>query len=114
MILIPGHAPEAVPNPDNNVDAVLLLRTENYMTAQFLAGALEEAEIPFVAKRLGLADRLGDSTTGAITHVVYSPPGAAEIYVNPADYARAKEVLDSLEGSELEENEEIDDTEETK
>lgn len=75
-------------------DSILLLKTDNYLQAQFLIGALEEEEIPFVAKRLSSTDPL----RGAITHVAYDAPGSAEIYVSSEDYDRAKDLLESLEG----------------
>jgi len=89
---------------------VLLLKTGNYMLAQFLIGALDEEEIPYLAKGLGSDDRIG---TGAITHRGFSPPGLAEIFVNPDDYDRAKELLDSLEGEDLEDfDDDLDEDEE--
>lgn len=75
-------------------DSILLLKTDNYLQAQFLIGALEEEEIPFVAKRLSSTD----PSRGAITHVAYDAPGSAEIYVSAEDYDRAKDLLESLEG----------------
>lgn len=75
-------------------DSILLLKTDNYLQAQFLIGALEEEEIPFVAKRLSSTD----PSRGAITHVAYDAPGSAEIYVSSEDYERAKDLLESLEG----------------
>jgi hypothetical protein len=94
-------------------DSVLLLKTDNYLQAQFLIGALEEEEIPFVAKRLSSTD----PSRGAITHVAYDAPGAAEIYVSADDFDRAKDLLESLEGDgiadfdddESEEDESADD-----
>lgn len=78
----------------DDADSVLLLKTDNYLQAQFLIGALEEEEIPFVAKRLSSSD----PKRGAITHVAYDAPGSAEIYVSAEDYDRAKDLLESLEG----------------
>lgn len=86
-------------------DSILLLKTDNILQAQFLVGALEEEEIPFVAKRLGLPDRAG----GAITHTAFDAPGPAEIYVSADDYDRAKELLDSLEGQAIGDFDEDDD-----
>ncbi|MCC6962849.1 MAG: DUF2007 domain-containing protein [candidate division Zixibacteria bacterium] len=92
-------------------DSVLLLKTDNYLQAQFLVGALEEEEIPYYTKRLSSSDPV----RGAITHVAYDAPGAAEIYVSADDYDRAKELLDALEGEGLsnfdEEDEEADEDE---
>ncbi len=78
----------------DDADSVLLLKTDNYLQAQFLIGALEEEEIPFVAKRLSSTD----PSRGAITHAAYDAPGSAEIYVSSEDYDRAKDLLESLEG----------------
>lgn len=75
-------------------DSILLLKTDNYLQAQFLIGALEEEEIPYVTKRLSSTD----PSRGAITHVAYDAPGSAEIYVSSEDYDRAKDLLESLEG----------------
>lgn len=92
-------------------ESVLLLKTDNYLQAQFLVGALEEEEIPFVAKRLSSTDPV----RGAITHTAYDAPGTAEIYVSAEDYDRAKELLDALEGEGLssfdEDDDDIDDDE---
>ncbi len=103
---------------DHEIDEsenVLLLKTGNYMLAQFLIGALDEEEIPYLAKGLGGDDRVGG---GAITHRGFSPPGLAEIFVSQEDYDRAKELLDSLEGEDFEdfdedeeEDEELEDDE---
>jgi hypothetical protein len=86
-------------------ESVLLLKTDNYLQAQFLVGALEEEEIPFIAKRLSSPDPL----RGAITHTAYDAPGSAEIYVSAEDYDRAKELLDALEGEGLSSFDEDDD-----
>ncbi len=86
-------------------DSVLLLKTDNYLQAQFLVGALEEEEIPFIAKRLSSTDPV----RGAITHTSYDAPGTAEIYVSAEDYDRAKELLDALEGEGLSSFDEDDD-----
>ncbi len=86
-------------------ESVLLLKTDNYLQAQFLVGALEEEEIPFVAKRLSSTDPV----RGAITHTAYDAPGTAEIYVSAEDYDRAKELLDALEGEGLSSFDEDDD-----
>lgn len=105
-------APAPVTNEEqeemDQSDSVLLLKTDNILQAQFLVGALEEEEIPYVAKRLGLSDRTG----GAITHVAYDAPGPAEVYVSPDDYDRAKELLDSLEGEGFESFDDEDEDEE--
>ncbi len=89
-------------------DSILLLKTDNYLQAQFLIGALEEEEIPFVAKRLSSSDPM----RGAITHVAYDAPGAAEIYVSAEDYDRAKDLLESLEGDGIANFDEDEDEEE--
>ncbi|GEM_PF-6605759 len=89
-------------------DSILLLKTDNYLQAQFLIGALEEEEIPFVAKRLSSTD----PTRGAITHVAYDAPGSAEIYVSSEDYDRAKDLLESLEGDGIANFDDDDDEEE--
>lgn len=89
---------------------VMLLKTGNYMLAQFLTGALDEEEIPYLAKGLGGDDRVGG---GAITHRGFSPPGLAEIFVNHDDYDRAKELLESLEGEDLDDfDDDMDDDDE--
>jgi hypothetical protein len=84
------------PGDSDDVRSVLVLKTDDYVKAQLLAGALEELGIPFWAKRLG-GDRLGASLTGAITHVVYDVPKPAEIYVLPKHQDRAMELLRNLE-----------------
>ena len=89
-------------------DSILLLKTDNYLQAQFLIGALEEEEIPFVAKRLSSTD----PTRGAITHVAYDAPGSAEIYVSSEDYDRAKDLLESLESNSITNFDDDDDEEE--
>jgi len=90
----------------DDVESVLLLKTGNYMLAQFLIGALDEEEIPYLAKGLGGGDTVD---AGSITHRGYAPPGLAEIYVNQEDFDRGKELLDSLEGDEFEDYDEDDD-----
>lgn len=92
----------------DDADSILLLKTDNYLQAQFLIGALEEEEIPFVAKRLSSTD----PTRGAITHVAYDAPGSAEIYVSSEDYERAKDLLESLEGEGIANFDDDDDEDE--
>ncbi len=75
-------------------DSILLLKTDNYLQAQFLIGALEEEEIPFHAKRVGSTD----PSRGAIARAAFDASGSAEIYVSAEDYDRAKDLLESLEG----------------
>lgn len=96
--LVESLPPEETRDRDDNSDSVLLLKTDNYMQAQLLAGALEEADIPYWAKRLGMG-RLGGSITGAITHVIPDLPKPAEIYVNPSDLTAARKILSDLEES---------------
>ena len=93
----------------DDAENVLLLKTGNYMLAQFLVGALEEEEIPYLAKGLGGNDRVSG---GAITGGAFSPPGLAEVFVNQEDYERAKELLDSLEGEDFEDFDEEEEDDE--
>jgi hypothetical protein len=99
--LVPELPPEREHRHSDNVRAVLILKTGNYLKAQLLVGALEEAGIPTWSKRIGLG-RLGGSITSAITHGVMDVPGIAEVYVNPSDLERAREIKRQLEpdGSE--------------
>jgi hypothetical protein len=106
--LLPGSPPEKTDNPDDEIDAVLLLKAECVMQAKFLAAALEDAGIPFVARGLGITDSLGGSAGGDVACGAYSSPGAPEVYVNPSDLAAAQKVLDSVSGSELPEDQDID------
>lgn len=89
---------------DDDVAAVLLYKTDDYMLAQLIVSALEEQDIPCWAKRLGMG-RLGSSATGAITHSVYDVPKTAEIYVHPDDLESAKEILEGLTEGEIEDSE---------
>lgn len=93
---------------DDNVDAVLLLETDNVLQAEFLAGALEEQGIPYVARGLGVTDGLGGSAGMDVKQGAFSSPGPKRIWVNPTDYDHAKELLESLDGIELDEGEEMD------
>ncbi len=89
-------------------DSILLLKTDNYLQAQFLIGALEEEEIFFVTKPPSLTD----PARGAITRRANDAPGSAEIYVNAEDYDRAKDLLESLEGEGIVNFDDDDDEEE--
>ena len=109
--LVEGSLPEEEVNPDDDVDAVLLLETENTLRAEFLVGALEQEGIPYVARGLGLTDSLGGAVGGDVSHGAFSSPRPASVRVNPRDYDRAKALLDSLEGEELEEGESTDEGE---
>jgi|WetSurMetagenome_2_1015567.scaffolds.fasta_scaffold156531_3 hypothetical protein len=106
--LLPGSPPEKMANPDDEVDAVLLLKAESVMQAKFLAEALDDAGISYVARGLGITDSLGGAAGGDVAFGAYSSPRGAEVYVNPNDLAAAQEVLDSISGSELPENQETD------
>ena len=106
--LLPGPPPEKTDNPDDEVDAVLLLKAESVMQAKFLAAALDDADIPYIARGLGITDALGGSVVGGVAFGAYSSPGGPEIYVNPSDLAAAQEVLDSISGSELPDSQDID------
>ncbi|TFH54709.1 MAG: hypothetical protein E4G91_11140 [Candidatus Zixiibacteriota bacterium] len=109
--LLPGPPPEKTDkpdNPDDKVDAVLLLKGESVMQAKFLASALDDAKIPYVARGIGITDSLGGSAGGDVAFGAYSSPRGAEIYVNPSDLAAAQKVLDSISGNELSEGQDID------
>lgn len=82
---------------DDDVRSVLLLKTDDYLKAQLVAGALEESGIRYWAKRLGLSGRLGTAVTGAIMHDVLDAPKPAEIYVLPDNLAEAQEIMRSFE-----------------
>lgn len=86
-------------------ESVLLLRTANYMRAQFLIGALEEEEIPFLVKGLGGGDLINGA---AITSRSLTAAPQTEIYVGPDDYERAKGILESLEGAGFQDLDEDD------
>lgn len=89
---------EPITNEDqqemDDSDSILLLKTDNYLQAQFLIGALEEEEIFFVTKPPSLTD----PARGALSRRANDAPGSAEIYVSAEDYDRAKDLLESLEG----------------
>jgi hypothetical protein len=109
--LLPGPPPEKADkpvNPDDKIDAVLLLQAESVMQAMFLAAALDDAGIPYVARGLGITDSIGGSAGGNVPFGAQSSPRGADIYVNPSDLAAAQKVLDSVSGSELPEGQEID------
>ena len=106
--LLPGPPPEKTDNPDDEVDAVLLLKADNVMQAKFLAAALDDAGIPYVAGGLGITDSIGGSAGGDVAFGAYSSHRDPEIYVNPSDLAAAQEVLDSISGSELPDGQDID------
>jgi hypothetical protein len=106
--LLPGPSPEKTENPDNEVDAVLLLKADSVMQAKFLAAALDDADIPYVARGLGITDSIGGSAGGDVAFGAYSSPGDPEIYVNPSDLEAAKKVLDSVSGSEIPEGQDVD------
>lgn len=104
--LLPGSPPEAGDNPNNEVDSVLLTKPDSVMQAKFIAAALEEARIPFVARGLGITDSLGGAAGGDVSWGAYSSPRGPEIYVHPSDLEAAQQVLESIQGSELSEDEE--------
>jgi hypothetical protein len=106
--LLSGLPREKTDNPDDQIDAVLLLKAESVMQAKFLAAALEDAGIPYVARGLGITDSLGGSAGGDVACGAYSSPGGPDIYINPSDLAAAQKVLDSVSGGELPEGQDID------
>ena len=106
--LLAGSPPEKTENPDDEIDAVLLLKADNVMQAKFLAAALDDADIPYVARGIGITDSLGGSAGGDVPFGAYSSPRGPEVYVNPSDLAAAQKVLDSVSGSELPEDQDID------
>jgi len=78
----------------DEIESVLLLKTDNYLQVQFVVGALENAGIPCLTKRLGLGGRLGSSSlSSGITHTLYDGPKPAEIHVSAADLGKAQEIL---------------------
>ncbi len=107
--LVPGSLPKSVENPDDQIDAVLLLKADSVMQAKFLADALDAAGIPYVARGLGITDSLGGSVGGDVAFGVYSSPRGPEIFVNPNDLAAARELLESIRGSELTEDQDTGD-----
>jgi hypothetical protein len=107
--LLPGLPPEKTDNPDDKVDAVLLLKAENVMQAKFLASALDDADIPYVARGLGITDSIGGSAGGDVAFGAYSSPGDPEIYVNPSDLEAAQKILESVRGGELSEGQDVGD-----
>ena len=106
--LLAGSPPPAVANPDDEIDSVTLLETYDPMGAQLLAGALEEADIPYQAKGLGLTDSIGGAIGAYVPQGSFSSPGPIVVRVNPEDYDRAKEIMESLQGDEISEEENID------
>ncbi len=92
---------------EDEADAILLLRAENKLHADLLVSALEDQDIPCLVKGLGITDGLGGAGSGDVPYGVFSSPRAIEIYVSDHDFDRAKEVMDSLQGSELAENDEL-------
>jgi hypothetical protein len=106
--LLSGPPPEKTDNPDDEVNAVSLLKADSVMQAMFLAAALDDAGIPYVARGLGIADSIGGSAGGNVPFGAQSSPRGAEVFVNPSDLAAAQKVLDSVSGSELPEGQDID------
>jgi hypothetical protein len=96
--LVARLKPEKEQGADDDVKSVLLLKTDNYLKAELVAGALDEAGISFWAKRLGTGSRLGGMATGAISHDILDAPKPAEIYVLPDDLEEAKEIMQGFEG----------------
>ncbi len=97
---------------DDSVDAILLLKANNSLQAELLASALEEEGIPFLAKGLGIVDGLGGVGGGDVMSGAFSSPRAVEIWVNPRDLDRAKELMAAQSGSELGEDESVESSEE--
>jgi hypothetical protein len=106
--LLPGLPPEKKDNPDDKIDSVLLVKPESVMQAMFIAAALGNAGIPYVASGLGITDSIGGSAGGNVPFGAQSSPRGPEIYVNPSDLAAARNVLDSVSGNELSEDQDID------
>ena len=75
-------------------DSVLLHKTDNYLQAQLIVSALEEANIPCLAKRLG--SKLGSMQQGGFSHSLMDGAKPAEIWVNPDDLDKAKDILESI------------------
>ncbi len=94
--LVAELKPERESGADDDVKSVLLLKTDNYLKAELVTGALDEAGISYWAKRLGMGGRLGGMTTGAISHDILDAPKPAEIYVLPDDLAEAKEIVEGF------------------
>jgi hypothetical protein len=85
--------PETVSEHRHNTDrSVLLLKTSDRLLAQFVAGALDNADIAYVANHIGPAGRFG----GAITGTEFEPFYQTAIYVNTVDLDEAKRIVDSM------------------
>ena len=69
------------PIPDDKIDAVLLLKAETVMQAMFVAAALDDAGIPYVARGLGITDSLGGSAGGNVPFGAQSSPRSARKYM---------------------------------
>lgn len=106
--LLPGLPPEPMDNPDDEIDSVLLVKPETVMQAMFVAEALDDAGIPYVARGLGITDSIGGSAGGNVPFGAQSSPRGPDIYVNPSDLAAAQKVLDSVSGSELPEGQDVE------
>ncbi len=79
---------------NDDQDSVLLYKTDNYLQAQLVVSALEEANIPCLAKRLG--SKLGSMQQGGFSHSLMDGAKPAEIWVNPIDFDNANDILNSI------------------
>lgn len=99
---------ESVEHNDDQ-DSVLLHKTNNYLQAQLIVSALEEANIPSLAKRLG--PKLGSMQQGGFSHSLMDGAKPAEIWINPADLDKAKDILESIIANNNEQENKDDDNE---
>ena len=110
VALLPGSPPVAEKNPDDEVDAVVLMKTYDDLHARLVASALDEAGIPYRARGLGMVDSLGGAMGGYVPQGPISSPGPIIVFVNPSDLDRAKEIVESMQGEELTDEEITDDS----
>ena len=90
-----------VSGTEDDVDSVILLETTDALKAQFLAEALDQEGIPYYGQGLGFTDSIGGGLGADMPHGGFSSTGPMKIFVNPNDYDKAKAVMDSLQGDEL-------------
>ena len=97
---------------EDDVESIVLLETTDALKAQFLAEALDEAGIPYYGQGLGFTDSIGGGLGVDMPHGGFSSTGPMKIFVNPNDYDKAKTVMDSLQGDELLDEEDVSTPEE--
>ena len=110
---IPEVEKQGTIDTDEN-ESVMLVESLDYLKLRFMLDLLDQEGIPYATRKFTRSGTAASSDLVAMAGAAASTVGGiARIYVAPEDYQRGLELWQSLEGSELKEDEEIDAKDET-